>query len=86
MTSRRAAPLATDLDQFCGRRVIPIHRPIRPLAKSGEPGLCRLNRCAKGFAFSVWTTFDRYLYSRYTYVFVVFFAASMGLFAVVDGS
>lgn len=31
------------------------------------------------------TTFDRYLYSRYTYVFVVFFAASMGLFAVVDG-
>lgn len=33
----------------------------------------------------MWTTFDRYLYSRYTYVFVVFFAASMGLFAVVDG-
>ena len=33
----------------------------------------------------MWTTFDRYLYSRYAYVFVVFFAASMGLFAVVDG-
>lgn len=33
----------------------------------------------------MWTTFDRYLYSRYAYIFVVFFAASMGLFAVVDG-
>ncbi len=33
----------------------------------------------------MWTTFDRYLFSRYAYVFAVFFAATMGLFAVVDG-
>ncbi len=33
----------------------------------------------------MWTTFDRYLFWRYAYVFAVFFAATMGLFAVVDG-
>ena len=33
----------------------------------------------------MWTTFDRYLFSRYAYVLAVFFVASMGLFAVVDG-
>lgn len=33
----------------------------------------------------MWTTFDRYLYGRYAYVFAIFFAAAMGLFAVVDG-
>ncbi len=33
----------------------------------------------------MWTTFDRYLFGRYVYVFVVFFAATMGLFSVVDG-
>ena len=33
----------------------------------------------------MWTTFDRYLFWRYAYVFTVFFTATMGLFAVVDG-
>ena len=33
----------------------------------------------------MWTTFDRYLFWRYAYVFAVFFIATMGLFAVVDG-
>lgn len=33
----------------------------------------------------MWTLFDRYLFSRYAYVFAVFFVATMGLFAVVDG-
>lgn len=32
----------------------------------------------------VWNTFDQYLFNRYFYVLVVFFAAAMGLFAVVD--
>lgn len=31
------------------------------------------------------TTFDRYVLSRFVYLFAGFFAASMGLFAVVDG-
>lgn len=30
------------------------------------------------------TTFDRYLFMRFAYVFAVFFAASMGLYAVID--
>ena len=30
-------------------------------------------------------TFDRYVLSRFLYLFAGFFAASMGLFAVVDG-
>ncbi len=33
----------------------------------------------------MWTTFDRYLLIRYSYVFAVFFAATMGLFTVMDG-
>ena len=33
----------------------------------------------------MWTTFDQYLFSRYTYVLGVFFLASMGLFTVIDG-
>ncbi len=33
----------------------------------------------------MWTTFDRYMFWRYAYVFAVFFTATMGLFAVVDG-
>lgn len=33
----------------------------------------------------MWTTFDRYLFSRYAYVMAVFFFASMGMYAVVDG-
>ena len=33
----------------------------------------------------MWTTFDRYLFARYAYVLAVFFVATMGLFAVVDG-
>lgn len=31
------------------------------------------------------TTFDRYLLFRFTHIFAVFFAATIGLFAVVDG-
>lgn len=33
----------------------------------------------------MWTTFDRYLFGRYCYTCVVFFAAVLGLFVVVDG-
>ena len=33
----------------------------------------------------MWTTFDRYLFSRYAYVLAVFFFAVMGLYTVVDG-
>ena len=33
----------------------------------------------------MWTTFDRYLFSRYVYVLAVFFFACMGLYTVVDG-
>lgn len=33
----------------------------------------------------MWTTFDRYLFGRYCYTCVIFFAAVLGLFVVVDG-
>ena len=32
----------------------------------------------------MWTTFDRYVFSRYAYVLAVFFFACMGLYTVVD--